>query len=232
MGEDVLLERQASHGLAEPVVSGRGARWLRRRKASSWGALPAPGVGAPVRAASGKPVRLGAVAVATQCMPCMCRACAMGHAQAMHVPFRAGGAAGGGGGEHLVEVVLRLERRGTCVRACVRARVHAAYAHTHAHDHMSRRLQRRGRAHDLGSDRRRSESCRLPRRAWGAGGAGVRGCEGCGVRGARGWGGCGRGCVRVCGCGCMPVCVRAGASEGWVQVGGLRAQERPGVQAG
>lgn len=77
MGEDVLLERQASHGLAEPVVSGRGARWLRRRKASSWGALPAPGVGAPVRAASGKPVRLGAVAVATQCS----RACAV------HVPW-------------------------------------------------------------------------------------------------------------------------------------------------
>ena len=73
----------APHGLVEPVVSGRGARGLRTRKASSWGALPAPGVGAPVRAASGKPARLGAWRVATQCiavhvpwamrMPCMCR---------------------------------------------------------------------------------------------------------------------------------------------------------------
>eukprot|EP00964_Phaeocystis_antarctica_P068558 scaffold41527_cov63-Phaeocystis_antarctica.AAC.1 len=45
----------------------------------------------------------------------------MGHAYAMHVPFRAGGAASGGGGEHLVEVVLRLKRRSGCVCACVRA---------------------------------------------------------------------------------------------------------------
>ena len=199
------------------------ARGLRTRKASSWGALPAPGVGAPVRAASGKPARLCAVAVATQCIavhvPCMCHGPCVRHACAVSSRRGCG------------RWRWRTSRRGRAppeetqrMRVCVRACAHAGCASTHAYDHMSRRLQRRGRAHDLGSDRRRSESCRLPRRA------GVPGVRGAGVRGCEGVGAGGDACASAGAC--MRTCVRASASEGWGEGGGVRARVRAGVQAG
>ena len=195
MERAVLLEQRGPHGLAEPII-GRGGS-------------------ARARQARGAHCRhrgwLCAVAVATQCIavhvPCMRHGPCVRHACA--VSSRRG----------CERWRWRTSRRGRAppeetqrMRVCVRACAHAGCASTHAYDHMSRRLQRRGRAHDLGSDRRRSESCRLPRRA------GVPGVRGAGVRGCEGVGAGGDACASAGAC--MRTCVHACASESWGEGGG------------